>query len=86
MSALRQYENGGSSSARCILDQEKLDDLTNAIKGLSITVDTLNHNHREMTRWLLVVVCVIALGKEIISIGNRLIGSFKAEISEVAQR
>lgn len=86
MSALRQYENGGSSSARCILDQDKLDDLTNAIKGLSITVETLNHNHREMTRWLLIVVCVIALGKEIISIGNRLIGSFKAEITEVAQR
>ena len=67
MNTLLQLGNGGAQPP-CSLSEEKVDELIHAIRSLSSSVDTINNNYREMTRWLLIVVCVIALGKEVLGI------------------
>lgn len=66
MNALRQIESNGTH--HCAYDHEKMDDLTSAVSNLTASVSTLTSYYKEMTRWLLIVVCVIALGKELLGI------------------
>lgn len=44
-------------------NQSDLSELTGAVKVLAEKIDLLVHNHQQVVRWLLVVVCVIALGR-----------------------
>ncbi len=57
----------------CEYDSDALQSLINtttsnatAIEKLTTAIETLTHSHREMTRWLLIVVCVIALGNKVV--------------------
>lgn len=67
MNALRQIDSNGTHIP-CAYDHEKMDDLTSAVNNLTTSVSTLTTYYKEMTRWLLIVVCVIALGKELLGI------------------
>lgn len=67
MSALRQVDSNGTHTP-CAYDREKMDELTDAVSSLTASVSTLTSYYKEMTRWLLIVVCVIALGKELLGI------------------
>lgn len=67
MNALRQIDTNGAHM-NCSYDHEKMDELTMAVSNLTASVSTLTSYYKEMTRWLLIVVCVIALGKELLSI------------------
>lgn len=54
-------------------------------KSLVSEVRTLATLHREVIRWLLFVVCVIALGKEAGGVIDRLVGVRSAEAAVSAQ-
>lgn len=56
----------------CPMEPE-LTELAGAIRVLAEKVETLVHSQREVTRWLLVVVCVIALGRSAIDLGKAIV-------------
>lgn len=67
--------NGDRMHPSCSYDDEKMHELTAAVQSLTNSVQTLTHYYKEMTRWLLIVVCVIALGKELLSVTKSLINN-----------
>lgn len=54
--------------------QPDIHSLTNAINLLVEKTDMLISMNREIIRWLLIVVCVIALGKSALDVGRELLG------------
>lgn len=50
--------------------EEDVRNLTAAIAVLASKVDTLIAMNRDIIRWLLIVVCVIALGRSAIDLGK----------------
>lgn len=74
-SSLRQIGQPSNGQMPCHYDGDKMDDLLSAITSvtnnqaaLTKDINVLSTYYKEMTRWLLIVVCVIALGKELLSI------------------
>lgn len=61
--------------------QPDLGDLTGALHVLAEKIDHLIKLHRDIIRWLLVVVCVIALGRSAIDVGEKLVNQAVAEIN-----
>ena len=59
--------------------QPDLEKLTGTIKLLAEKVETLIKLHRDIIRWLLIVVCVIALGRSALDLGERFIDHAVAE-------
>ena len=51
-----------------------LEGVTQAIMVLTEKVDTLIQLNRDIIKWLLVVVCVIALGRSAFDVGKDLLG------------
>lgn len=49
-----------------------LDNVVSAITSLAESVKILSHTQEKFTKWLLIVVCVIALGRGLIEVANEL--------------
>ena len=76
MSALRQVEQNGTYF-NCRFDHEMIVNLAKvstengeAIRTLTASIQTLTHYHREMNRWLLIVICAIALGTKFVELAQ----------------
>ena len=52
-----------------------LEGVTQAILVLTEKVDTLISLNRDIIKWLLIVVCVIALGRSALDVGKDLLGA-----------
>jgi len=50
--------------------QPELSELTGAIKVLVEKTDTLIQLNRDIIKWLLIVVCIIALGRSAFDVGK----------------
>lgn len=66
-------ENGSSHFLRP--EGCDLEGVTQAILVLTEKVDTLIQLNREIIKWLLIVVCVIALGRSALDVGKDLLGA-----------
>lgn len=52
-----------------------IESLTSTIKVLTEKIDTLIALNRDIIKWLLIVVCVIALGRSAFDVSKELLGS-----------
>lgn len=75
MSSLRQMESNGNYPTPCQYDHDLLTGIAEGTKANTEAIKTLTTYHREMTRWLLIVVCVIALGNKAVDLAKDLWGS-----------
>lgn len=68
MSALQQHDEGLKGyQCPASLDVESL---TSTIRVLTEKIDTLIQLNRDIIKWLLVVVCIIALGRSAFDVGK----------------
>lgn len=51
-------------------NQSDITELTAAVKVLAEKIELVVTNHQQVVRWLLIVVCVIALGRSAIDLGK----------------
>jgi hypothetical protein len=65
-----QYDHGALSELILVTRSN-----ADATQKLAVSMDTLNHSHREMTRWLLIVVCIIALGTKAVETAKDIWGA-----------
>lgn len=72
MNALRQVDNNGKYSPDCSWNHAEMSEIKDNLNTLTQSIQVLTTYYREMTRWLLIVVCVIALGKETLSLAKSL--------------
>ncbi len=69
----------------CQLDGDEIVDLTSNIKLLSEKVDALITLNRDVIKWLLIVVSLIALGRSAIDIGKDMIRNYSSHATVVTQ-
>lgn len=62
-----------------------IEELIGSIKLLAKEVQTLAELQKHVTRWLLVVVCVIALGRSALDLGNSLLHDITQKIPKVSE-
>jgi hypothetical protein len=71
--ALRQAEQNGTYQ-HCQYNDQLMHENAEAIRALTKSIETLTHYHREMNRWLMIVVCVIALGTKFVEVAKDIWG------------
>ena len=77
----------------CEYDPEALDKLidnqnknTEAISHLTRSIEVLTTYYREQTRWLLIVVCVIALGSKLVEMAKDIWGAKVISVATAENR
>lgn len=83
MSSLKQI-NGtyGNSSNGCGYDHEQIERLISATEANGAKIDALTTQNNQIVKYLLIVVCVIALGAKLVEMAKDLWGhnvTLKAE-------
>lgn len=68
MSALRQIGDNfnGSGGGHCRFENDQMERLINSINNNTTATTNSNENYKHMTKYLLYVVCIIALGQKLL--------------------
>lgn len=66
----------------CYYSSEHMDGLTESIGEVAAELKALNASHAQVMRWLLITVCVLALGKALPEIKDVFWPTIKAEASK----
>lgn len=77
--------NGGLHQQQtCQFENEQMTELINATKdnghkidSLNKSIDVISGQHKDIIKWLLVVVCTIALGKSVLDVAKSV---FKSDL------
>lgn len=70
----------------CYYSQEHMDGFTEALNSIAFELKALNSQHSNVMRWLLITVCVLALGKALPEIKDVLWPTLKAKAEVVDDR
>lgn len=74
MSALNIDQSNGDLRRMHCPAAPDIESLTSTIKVLTEKIDTLISLNRDIIKWLLIVVCVIALGRSAFDVSKELLG------------
>jgi len=75
MSALRQQDNyNGDGRSYCGFDNDQIERLISATQANGAKIDNLATQHNQVIRWLLIVVCIIALGAKLVEMARDIYG------------
>ena len=80
--SLRQIDSYNGSGSGCGYDPEQIERLIAATKANGAKIDSLTTQHNQIVKYLLIVVCVIALGAKLVEMANDIYGhnvTLKAE-------
>lgn len=69
----------------CSYETDRMEELIICTTEIAKEIKVLTGFHREMTRWLLGVVCVIALGNKALDLAQALAKTSNASAEEVPQ-
>lgn len=74
MSALKQINGSYESSGGCGYDHDQIERLISATEANGAKIDALTSQHNQIVKYLLIVVCVIALGAKLVEMAKDLWG------------
>ena len=81
--------DNGVGRGGCSVSSSQMIDLLEAVKDNSTSISNLENQisalvtlYREMTRWLLIVVCIIALGSKLLEMANNIWGKASTTTTE----
>lgn len=72
--SLRQIDNYNGSIPPCGYDHDQIERLIAATEANGAKIDGLATQYNQIIKWLLIVVCVIALGAKLVEMGKDLWG------------
>lgn len=75
-----ENRRNGSPLHPCLYQDDKMEDLIDVAKGIRDELSYLNKQQRDIMRTLVVVVCIIALGKGLMEV----VGEIRHKIVSVA--
>lgn len=70
----------------CVYDPEQSEKIIKAIDNIGDKMETLAIQNRDMMRWLLLVVCVIAIGQKALDAVQSILGKDSAAHAIEAQK
>ena len=72
---LRQVDNyNGSGNLPCGYDHDQIERLIAATEANGAKIDSLTSQHNQIVKYLLVVVCIIALGAKLVEMAKDIYG------------
>jgi len=74
MSALKQVNGTYGSTEGCGYDHEQIERLIAATEANGAKIDALTSQHNQIVKYLLIVVCVIALGAKLVEMAKDIYG------------
>ena len=72
--SLRQVDSYNGSGNHCGYDHDQIERLIAATEANGAKIDSLTTQHNQIVKYLLIVVCVIALGAKLVEMAKDLWG------------
>ena len=86
--SLKQYNGNGNyngGSHDCRFENDQMERLIKSIESNTVATANSNENYKHMTKYLLYVVCIIALGQKMLETAKDIWGEKKVYAAEASK-